>query len=103
MSQPLASSSATLQSFSLGHECALSDLLQPLIASSPIAVVALDANHRFAIANQRFYSLFGYTADVWAVSDFDEAITTAKRRSAAGKGRPSEEKSPLQGRTANRC
>lgn len=40
----------------------------------PIAIVALDGQHRFMTANPAFLYLFGYTPDDFLSNDFDEMI-----------------------------
>ncbi len=83
MSTSLVPASEMPFPFPLMHQCTLAGLLQTLLESSPIAVVALDANHQFSAANPAFHALFGYSAECLLASDFDSAITTPETRDGA--------------------
>lgn len=49
--------------------------LQALFESSPVATVALDAQHQFVMCNSAFETLFQFSADELLGSDFDELIS----------------------------
>ena len=83
MSKPSVSLFEQTLPFPLAHACTLAGLLQTLMDSSPIAVVALDATHRFSTGNSAFHAMFGYPAEALLHADFDEAITTAETRDEA--------------------
>ncbi len=48
--------------------------LQALLENSPIAIVVLDAQHRFSMCNPAFERLFQYTPKQLASADIDELI-----------------------------
>src|SRR5260370_10629911 len=48
--------------------------LRALIENSPIAVVVLDAQHRYTMCNPAFERLFQYTRKQLAATDLDELI-----------------------------
>ncbi|MGI4757760.1 MAG: PAS domain-containing protein, partial [Janthinobacterium lividum] len=48
--------------------------VEALISNSPIAIVALDGQHRFITANPAFLQLFGYTPDDLRSGDFDAMV-----------------------------
>src|ERR1700753_1895050 len=57
--------------FSRVDECASATYLRALIANSPIAIVALDAQHRFTMCNPAFEKLFQYTSKELSSADLD--------------------------------
>jgi two-component system NarL family sensor kinase len=53
--------------------------LRALVESSPIAIVVLDAQHRYAMCNHSFVELFQYTREELAGTDLDELIACPDR------------------------
>jgi two-component system, NarL family, sensor kinase len=60
--------------FSRMDVCASATYLRALIENSPIAIVALDAQHRFTICNPAFERLFQYTSKELFSADLDQLI-----------------------------
>jgi two-component system NarL family sensor kinase len=64
--------------FSRMDVCASATYLRALIENSPIAIVALDAQHRFTMCNPAFEKLFQYTSKELFSQDLDQLIAAPK-------------------------
>jgi hypothetical protein len=68
-----------------------------LVRNSPVAIVALDLDHRILSCNPAFERLYGYTQSEVVGRDLDELITTSETRSeAVGYSRQALSDQPVQ-------